>query len=324
MDNFLFSINVTFPIFILMLLGYFLKRIGFFKDEFVSMLNKFVFKLALPVLVFSDLYKQDFAKAWDGRFVLFCFITTVLSICIITAISFIVIKDNSRRGEFIQASYRSSAALLGLAFIQNIYGSETSSMGALMILGSVPLYNIFAVTVLTLTAQQSGKDNSSQPGLNKNLIIKTLKGIVTNPIILGIFFGILWSLLKLPAPKIISTVITDIGNLATPLGLMAMGGSFEFKKATKELIPSLVASFMKLFGLAIIFLPVSIALGYRNEQLIALLVMYGSATTVSCFIMAKNMGHEGTLSSGIIMMTTLGCSFSLTFWLFVLKSLGVI
>ena len=205
MENFLFSINATLPIFLLMILGYIFKLLGLLKAEFVSGLNKFVFKIALPVLLFNDLYKQDFESAWDGRFVLFCLITTVISITLITGISFLVIHDNGRRGEFIQGSYRSSAALLGLAFIQNIYGNGSSSMGAMMILGSVPIYNIFAVTVLTLTAQDN--DTSSETSsFNRELVLKTLKGIVTNPIILGIFIGLLWSVIKIPMPVICSSV----------------------------------------------------------------------------------------------------------------------
>ena len=73
-----------------------------------------------------------------------------------------------------------------------------------------------------------------------------------------------------------------------------------------------------------IFMPIAVKLGFSGEQLIAILVMLGSATTVSCYIMAKSMGHEGTLSSSIVMLTTFGCSFSLTFWLFILKSLGLV
>ena len=71
-------------------------------------------------------------------------------------------------------------------------------------------------------------------------------------------------------------------------------------------------------------MPIAVSMGFVGEQIIAILVMLGSATTISCFIMAKSMGHEGTLSSSIIMITTLGCGFSLTFWLFVLKTIGVI
>ena len=103
-----------------------------------------------------------------------------------------------------------------------------------------------------------------------------------------------------------------------------MGAAFEFQKALNELRPALIASFIKLFVLAAVFLPVAVALGFAGEQIVAILVMLGSATTVSCYIMAKSMGHEGTLSSSVIMLTTFGCSFSLTFWLFILKSLQVI
>ena len=152
----------------------------------------------------------------------------------------------------------------------------------------------------------------------------TLKGIVTNPIIIGIAVGLLWSLLCIPQPKVFQTIVSNIAGLATPLGLMSMGATFEFKKAIGDIKPALVAAFIKLFALAAIFLPIAVALGFAGEQIVAILVMLGSATTVSCYIMAKSMGHEGTLSSNVIMLTTFGCSFSLTLWLFVLRSLGVI
>ena len=88
--------------------------------------------------------------------------------------------------------------------------------------------------------------------------------------------------------------------------------------------PAAVATFMKLIGLAAIFLPIAITLGFRREELVAILVMLGSATTVSCFVMAKNMGHEGVLSSSVVMLTTLFSAFTLTGWLYILKSMNFI
>ena len=116
--------------------------------------------------------------------------------------------------------------------------------------------------------------------------------------------------------------MSDLGALATPLGLMSMGATFDYKKAMGNIRPALVASFIKLFLLVAVFLPIAVLIGFSGEKIVALLVMLGSATTVSSFIMARSMGHEGTLSS--IMITTFGCSFSLAFWLFVLKSLHII
>ena len=290
------------------------RKLGWMDEVFAAKMNKFVFLVPLPVLLFEQLATVDFSEVWDIKFILFCFVVTAISITISTVIS-LLWKDRSIKGEFIQATYRSSAALLGIAFIQNIYG--TAGMAPLMIIGSVPLYNIMAVVVLSVF----------KPGNNsfdKVLVKKTLKGIVTNPIIIGIVAGFVWAALKLPMPLILHKTVSSIGATATPMGLMSMGATFEMKKATSKMKPTLVAVFMKLIGFCAIFLPVAAMLGFRNEQLIAILVMLGSATTVSSFVMARNMGHEGTLSSGVIMMTTLLSAFTLTMWLDVLRSFGLV
>ena len=290
------------------------RKLGWMDEVFAAKMNKFVFLVPLPVLLFEQLATVDFSEVWDIKFILFCFVVTAISITISTLIS-LLWKDRSIKGEFIQATYRSSAALLGIAFIQNIYG--TAGMAPLMIIGSVPLYNIMAVVVLSVF----------KPGNNsfdKALVKKTLKGIATNPIIIGIVAGFVWSALKLPMPSILHKTVSSIGATATPMGLMSMGATFEMKKATSKMKPTLVAVFMKLVGFCAVFLPVAAVLGFRNEELIAILVMLGSATTVSCFVMARNMGHEGTLSSGVIMMTTLLSAFTLTMWLDVLRSFGLV
>ena len=314
MENLIFSLNATIPIFLMMLLGMLFRKLGWMDEVFAAKMNKFVFLVPLPVLLFEQLATVDFSEVWDIKFILFCFVVTAISITISTLIS-LLWKDRSVKGEFIQATYRSSAALLGIAFIQNIYG--TVGMAPLMIIGSVPLYNIMAVVVLSVF----------KPGNNsfdKALVKKTLKGIVTNPIIIGIVAGFVWSALKLPMPLILHKTVSSIGATATPMGLMSMGATFEMKKATSKMKPTLVAVFMKLVGFCAIFLPMAALLGFRNEEMIAILVMLGSATTVSCFVMARNMGHEGTLSSGVIMMTTLLSAFTLTMWLDVLRSFGLV
>lgn len=314
MDNLIFSLNATVPIFILMLLGLLLKYIGWIDDIFAEKMNRFVFLAPLPVLVFNDLATVDFSQVWDTRFVLFCLLATVASIAISAAVSFLW-KDRTIRGEFIQSSYRSSAALLGIAFIQNIYG--TAGMAPLMIIGSVPLYNVMAVVMLSVFCPGREK-------LSGKVVRMTLRGIVTNPIIIGIVAGLLWSALKIPMPHIVEKTVTSISGMATPMGLMAMGASFDARRAFAKARPALTASVLKLVGFCALFLPVAIQMGFREEKLVAILVMLGSATTVSCFVMAKNMGHDGILSSSVIMLTTFFSAFSLTGWLYILKSWGML
>ncbi|HAC61568.1 MAG TPA: hypothetical protein DCF66_05335 [Lachnospiraceae bacterium] len=321
MENLIFSINATLPIFLLMVLGYVLSLLKLVSRDFAKQLNSFVFKIALPFELFVDMAGQDFAAAWNGKFVLFCLAATFLSICLAALISRIVLRDDrAERGEFIQVAYRSSAAILGVAFIQNIYGEGHTAMAALMMIGSVPLYNIFAVIVLMTTAQ----DTQQQSANRQSLVRKTVLGIVTNPILLGIFIGFAWSLLRLPLPGIPKKVISDVGKMATPLGLIAMGAMFDPAAARKKAGPAIVASLMKLLVLEAVFLPAAVAFGFRGQQLVALTVMLGSASTVACYVMATSMGHEGTLTSSTVMMTTAGCSFSLALWLYILKSLALI
>lgn len=314
MENLIFSLNATIPIFLMMVLGVFFRKTGLLKENMINGLNQFVFKATLPVLLFGDLAKQDFAQAWNGKFVAFCFVVTLVSISLVALMS-MALKDKSQRGEFIQGAYRSSAAILGIAFITNIYGN--SGMAPLMIIGSVPLYNIMAVVVLSFT-------KPGQNGMSPELIKKTLKGIATNPIILGILAGALWSVLRLPMPTILTKTVSSLGGLTTPLGLMAMGAAFNWSEAKSGMGPAFAASFMKLIGLCTLFLPVAVLLGFREAELIAILVMLGSSTTVSSYVMARNMGHSGVLSSNIVAITTLGSAFSLTFWLYVLKTLALI
>lgn len=314
MENLIFSLNATIPIFLMMVLGVFFRKTGLLKENMINGLNQFVFKATLPVLLFGDLAKQDFAEAWNGKFVAFCFVVTLVSISLVALMS-MALKDKYQRGEFIQGAYRSSAAILGIAFITNIYGN--SGMAPLMIIGSVPLYNIMAVVVLSFT-------KPGQNGMSPELIKKTLKGIATNPIILGILAGALWSVLRLPMPTILTKTVSSLGGLTTPLGLMAMGAAFNWSEAKSGMGPAFAASFMKLIGLCTLFLPVAVLLGFREAELIAILVMLGSSTTVSSYVMARNMGHSGVLSSSIVAITTLGSAFSLTFWLYVLKTLALI
>ena len=314
MENLIFSLNATVPVFLMMLLGMLFRKLGWIDEAFASKMNQFVFLVPLPVLVFHDLAAADIGDVWNFRFVAFCFLVTAASIAICAVLS-CFLKEKAQRGEFIQASYRSSAALLGIALTTNIYGN--AGLVPLMIIGSVPLYNVMAVVVLSLT---SPAKDAPRKGLWKS----TLKGIVTNPIILGIAAGLLWSVLRLPFPPILEKTVSSLGDLAAPLGLIAMGATFRLDKAVGQAKPAIAASVIKLVGFCVLFLPLAVRMGFREEELVAILIMLGSATTVSCYVMAKNMGHEGTLTSSAVMLTTLFSAFTITGWLFLLKSLGLL
>ena len=302
----------------IMLLGYVLHRTGFLSDAFVAGANKFVFYVALPVQLFRDLGKNDVRATFDGRYVLFCFAVTLACILVIWALAKLFLKGTGLVGEFVQVCYRSSAAILGSAFLQSIYGD--ASMSSLMILGSVPLYNIMAVVILMLEAPTA----QAQTGNMAEKLKKSVKGILTNPILLGIAAGFAWSMLHISMPAMLDKALSNVAGLTSPLALLAIGAGFKGKKALGYLKPTAVATVVKLMVLPALFLPLAVRFGFTDEKLVALLVMLGSITTPACYVMAKQMGHEGVLTGSVCVTTTLFSAFSLTFWLFVLRSLGYI
>ena len=312
MDNLVFSLNATVPIFLMMILGLFFNKMD---EEFANKMNKFVFRIPLPVLLFGDLAVVDIKEAWDTKFVIFCFIITLISITIAIGIS-CLLKDRSIQGEFIQGAYRSSAALLGIAFIQNIYGS--SAMGPLMIVSAVPLYNIFSVIVLTFEANDStGIDKKAkirQAGIN----------ICKNPIILSILAGLIVGLLGIQFPTLVNKTVSNVAQMATPLALITIGAGFEGRKALAKIAPTMAASMIKLVLQPLVFLPVAAWMGFSGEKMIAILIMLASPTTPSCYIMAKSMNNDEVLTASVIVTTTLMAAFTLTGWIFLLKTLGYI
>lgn len=312
MDDFIFSINATVPIFLVILLGWFLKKIGLIHDAFTEEANKYVFKVALPVLLFRDIATTSVLEHVNIRFVLFCFFGTMLMFAIAWMVAKLYCRDKTMTGAFAQASARGSAAVLGIAFVENICGS--SGMAPLMIVAAVPLFNILSVVMLTF-----GGRNHMQ---GKEGIQKACINILKNPIIIGILLGVPFSLFHISIPEIPAKTIQYIAQTATPVALIAIGAGFNMKAALEKMRPAIVASVMKLIIFPCIYIPVAIKMGFAPSELAAILIMTGSPSTVTCYIMAKNMDNDEVLTSNTIVLTTLLSSITITVWVYLLRSMG--
>lgn len=319
MNNLVYSLNATMPVFLVILIGYILNRLGMFSEGFIASSNKFIFNVCLPVMVFCDLAKENIIASFNGSLVIYSAVITTVAFALIWLCARLFIKDRSIIGAFVQASYRSSVAVMGFAFMQNIYGS--SGLIPMIIIGCVPLYNIFAVTVLTFEAEDAQNDPDK-----KNKLKKAAVGIIKNPIIIGIIAGCIGSLLNVYSfmPPIIDKTLSNLSAVATPLSLIVIGASFEGRKAIAKIKPTAVCCAVKLLVMPLVFLAAAIMLGFRDEALLALVIMLGSPTTPSCYIMAKNMKNDGVLTSSVIAATTLLSSVTLTFWIFIVRTLGYI
>lgn len=315
MENFIFSVNVTVPIFLVILLGYILRRCNFLTDEFVRVANKYVFVVALPAMLFKDIAESDVREEMDFKFFLFCLIVTIAMFLGVWAVARIFVKDKTMIGAFAQAGARGSAAILGVAFVENICGEI--GMTPLMIVAAVPFFNIMSVIILVFNANnEKGRDM----GKIKNACINIAK----NPIIISILLGLIASVAGLKFAPIPERTLGYVARTATPIALIAVGAGFDTRKAIERLKPAIGASFIKLILLPLIFLPIAYKIGFGPSEMVAILIMLASPTTVSCYIMAKNMDNDDILTSNVIVLTTLLSSVTLTLWIFILRSFGCI
>jgi len=283
--------------------------------DFVSVTNDLVFKILIPIQLFKDISSADINTMVNTKFLLFCFISTVICVFIIWILAIIFIKEKRSIGSFVQGAYRGSAAILGVAFSQNMYGN--SGMVPMMIIASVPFYNIMAVTLYTIYG-----DGDKPKG--KQFAKKVLLGIAKNPIIIGIVCGLPFALLDIQFPTMIDKTLSNLAGITAPLALLIVGADFEGSKAIKKLNLSIVAMVIKLIVQPAIMLPIAIFFGFRNQELVAIVIMLAAPTTVSSYIMARSMKNDEVLSCSIVVLTTLFSSITITAIIYILKSLQYI
>ena len=138
----------------------------------------------------------------------------LLLICIVPLLE----KDNAKRGVMVQAMFRSNFVLFGLPVAISLCGEDRIGTTSLLLGIIIPIYNVLAVITLELF-------RGGRPSVKKILI-----GIMTNPLIIASVLGVGAYIWKIDLPYAIEKTVVDIGKVATPLSLMALGGEFRFCK----------------------------------------------------------------------------------------------
>lgn len=314
-NDFMFSVGAILPVFGVMVLGFLLRRRGFLTQGFCQTGNRLVFNLCLPAMLLRQIASMGGVRAANGGFLLYAFAATLAGVLAVWLPAHFFMKDKTQVGAFAQGAFRGNTALLGAALLQSICGSQ--AYAPLIILAAVPVYNVLSVVVLSLEAGGGGT-------LDRTRVLGALKQVARNPILLGILAGMPFALtgrsIPLPADKVLSM----LGGLASPLSLLIIGAGFRWQAALEKRRTTLLAALVKLVLLPAAALPPAAALGFRGEALVALLVMSGTPSAVSSYIMAENMGNDGVLANGIVAVTTLLSAVTLTGWIFLLRTLQLI
>lgn len=291
----------------MMALGYFLKVIGIFNDLFLKQLNNLCFKVFLPLVLFINIYKSNFFELFSPKLILFAVSVVVISFLLLMIIIPRIEKENNNRGVMIQGIFRSNYILFGVPIAQTLYGNENTGTTAILIAFIIPLFNLLSVIVLSVYSKQ------------KQSLRQVLAEIVRNPLIIGSVVAFFFILTNLRLPALIEHTVTDISKVATPLALIVLGGSFQFKSIGKYKKQLSISVLGKLIVLPGIFIPIGILSGFRNIELAALMAIFASPTAVSTFTMAQNANANYELSGQIVVFDSMLSIASIFLWIMTLK-----
>ena len=327
MSNIVFSINAVFPLILMALAGYFFKRIKLISKELAAGMNRLVFRLFLPCMLFLNVYKIQTFSAFDLTYVWYTLgITGVLFLAAIP-ITRLVTKENRQRGVLIQASFRSNYALVGIPLATALFDEAGAVVATLLSAFLIPLYNTLAVVCLTVFSEREG---------NKINVKKLLLGIVKNPLIQAIalglaVLGVRAVLVSLNCPFRLDThvpvlykTLDSISKVSTPLALVVLGAQFEFTAIAalkKQILFGVIA---RALVIPAVGLSVAYFLGcFNGAHFAAFVAAFATPIAVSSVPMAQEMGADSALAGQLVVWTTVISALSIFAAATILKAIQV-
>ena len=315
MDNFLFSVNAVLPLFLLMATGFGLRYTKIGSNEFFAKANTLCFKVLLPVMLFVNIYELTPTEGADLRYIwLALFGTLAIALAGMIILPF-VIRDRKKIGVIAQAFFRSNFLIFGVPMVRNMFGESELWATSVLLPLVIPLFNVLAVIVLSIYLNEDHSIN----GLKGTLI-----GILKNPLILGAIFAYIVKLSGITIPAPIFSAAESLGSMASPLALLALGGTLKFSTMGKNFRHLITACGMKLLVTPALTIPVAIAMGFRGSTIGALLALFASPVAVSSYVMAEASGNDGELAGQIVAISTVASILTMFIWVYALKSCGVL
>lgn len=318
LESFIYSLNIIAPIFIIVLLGAILKKVNFINDNFILICDRLVFKICLPCLLFLDIATTGNIAGVDVGLIVFCVCTVTVSFILPCIFVPFFIKDNAKRGAFIQGMFRSNAAILGMTLAANMFGESGTSAVAMILPFVVTLFNIYSVIILSLYAPAEAKLSHDE------LIKRIVKSIATNPLIIAILLALVWRMTGFTMPLLLDRSLGYLSGLTMPLALLSLGANFTFESLRGRVGPAVVSSVFKTVVIPGFTILAAVFLGYRGVALGAVFIIFGGPTAVSSYIMAKQMKSDYLLASQILLISTLMSLFTLFLGIFLLKEFNLI
>lgn len=304
-------INAVIPTFIIMMVGYFCKTVKLIDRPSVLKFNRVMFRAFLPVMLFYNIYNSDLNHAFNIKMIIYIVVAFFVEVLFSVILSKMFTKERSRRGVMMQGMFRSNTLVVGLPIAMALLGDVDLGPVVVSTVIAVPLFNVMAVSSLEYFSGET-----TNPG-------KLIKGILTNPLIIGTLLGVLFVLLKIRIPATILSAVKSISQAASPVLLFLVGAFFSFDRvgsSKKELIVTIVC---RLIAFPAVFLSLGALFGFRGVEFVALITVFASSNAVTSATMAQQLGGDADLAGNIVVLTNALCPLTLFMWSFIFKMLGV-
>lgn len=314
MDAFLFGLNTVLPIFLLILVGLFLKKVNLMNEAFIAAGTSLVYYCALPVRMFQDVAESDLRTMANGRFILFIVAVTLAGYVVIWLASLKLCPDRDRRGAFIHAAFRGNYVYVGIPITQNILGMDMVPCTVLVIAFVIPIYNILGVATLAWYSRGGEKVDK------KRLLLDILK----NPLIIAILVGLPFSLFGWRLPGAVNESLDYLGSIATPLALLFIGGSIRYREFLENLWLSVKAAALKVIVQPLLFVPLALWLGFNPEEVVTIYVMLAVPTALNAYIVTRKLGGDEEVAAGTIVATLLLSIATIPIGIVLMRGMGII
>lgn len=315
MNAFSLAFNTVFPLILLIGLGYVLQRTGYLSAEFFNKANQLCFQILLPVSLFNSSRTSTFSGSDTAAIAFGLGATVVLFLCAFFLVPLFE-PDNRRRPVWIQAMYRGNFVIYGMSVCVRLLGEECASLTAILAGFLVPLYNFLAAVALEYFVGREEHASSSP--------LKTLGRVLKNPLLIGPLLGLFCNFAGVTFPTALDTAFSDLGKIATPFALIALGGKFDFTYARRYLGQVMVGNLLRQVVIPIVVTGTAAAVGFRGYQLGVLMCMSCTPMAVSAFAMSRMMGADDKLASSLIVTTTCCSCVSIFVGTVVLTYLGLL
>jgi len=294
------------PVFIVILLGWFLNWRQFIPSSLLSPLNRLVYYLAIPAMIFREVARSSFGIYFDPVLL----VATLLPLVIVFWITWAAGKawslERQERGTFIQSSLHGNLGYIGLAVCYYLLG-EKGFTSASILAGFVMLFqNLLSVIGYQLASVRAGEERR---------IWFFIRKIGGNPVIGSALAGMAFSLFEIPIPQIIDRCLTIISGMALPSALLVIGASLSFHLMTSRMKLFLSAALMKLLVLPAIGVLAYWVSGIPESRFLPGLILLAAPTATVTFVMAGEMDGSTDLATAAISVSTLLSALTFILWL---------